>query len=393
MVADDHTARPRQGFMLPRRGRRIRTLSVMVFTIGTFWIASLIFSAKGLPDYESYERIYEIGGLDFAQSSREPLFVAVNQAGKLLGLDYEQFRSAILLVSIGLLSIVLFRVDRWLRYSRLIGNITKPKMHPEILIITPAAFLVFLLEFFQVRLRAGLALSLVSFAFSFYLTEKRPNAVRNLIATATLFLLGYSVHAWTALVLGYFLFAPILYDISFSKLRSLFSAPVSRTLIFCLVLAISFYIVFFVSTQAGARGEHLASPLNRFRLLSISVAPLLLMVWDYFLARRPGKVGRERDNRNASADFDHRVAAVLQRRLSWITFSTVCYLALALALLVLEAAGVVSQSGEAIARVFTLSSVPAIFVILLGPSRYSRIWVFLLLINSLFFVHTLGADF
>src|SRR5437870_10639488 len=91
------------------------TLSLMLLTIGVFWLASLIFSAEGLPDYESYEQIYEIDALNFSLASSEPLFVAIIQAGKFFGLDYEQFRSATLLVSIGLLSISLYRVEKWLK--------------------------------------------------------------------------------------------------------------------------------------------------------------------------------------------------------------------------------------------------------------------------------------
>src|SRR5207245_4062576 len=126
-----------------------------------------------------------------------------------------------------------------------------------------------------------------------------------------------------------------------------------------------------------------------FRLFCISIVPLLLGVFDNFVAPRTGRISGALKTSNALMGFDHRAVAVLQRTLSWITFSTVCYLALAIALLVLYRTGFVGECGEAIVRVFTLSSVPAIFVILLGPSRFSRIWLFLLLSNSLFFVNTL----
>lgn len=392
MTASGHTVRQKQQrITMHGEGGRTSALPLMLLTVGVFWLASLIFSAKGLPDYESYEQIYEIGGLNFALSSTELLFVVIIQASKILGLDYEQFRSAILLISAGLLSISLFRVDRWLKSSNFNGNIAKLKMHPLIIIITSAALLVFLLEFFQVRIRGGLALSLVSFAFSLYLTAKRPNGLKNIIAVPAFLLFAYGIHAFTAIVLGYFLFAPFLYGILFSKLRPSFFAPVLRIIAFSLLMATSFYFVFMVSILSEARGEHLASPLNVFRLFCISIVPLLLMVLDFLLVPRSAKIIGTHKNSNASMGSDRRITAVLRRRLSWITFSTICYLALAFALLVLDSTGFISTSGEAIVRIFTLSSVPAIFVILLGSSKYLRIWLFLLVINSLFFVNTLAT--
>lgn len=373
-------------------GRRASRLPLILLTMGLFLIAGLIFSAENLPDYESYEQIYDIGGINFLLVSKELLFVAFIQFIKYLGLDYEQFRAVILLVSIGILSLSLFQVDRWLRAVNYKSDIAILKMHPLMMIFTSAALLVFLLEFFQVRIRGGLSLSLIALSFSFYLTASRPNALRNIAVTFALFFLAYGIHASTALMLGYLLFAPILYGVFFSRLRRLQPAILSfvlRYVVYCIIVSASFFLVIMVSIQSEERGENVFSPLNGFRLFCISVVPLLLVIFSRFSKPNTGVVKATLNSSNALSFHDYRAVAISRRRLSWITLSTGCYLSLAFALLVLDGAGFITESGEAMVRIFTLSSVPAIFVILLGSNRFSNIWFFLLFSNSLFFVYTL----
>ena len=390
MALAKQPTRQKQNHMLwEGGGRNNYILLVMLFTMGIFWLASFAISIKDLPDYQSYEQIYEIGGLNYLMASTDLGFVAVIQASKILNMDYEQFRSAILLASLTFLSIALILVYRWLRASN--GNVAILKLRPFIMLIASVSLLIFMLEFLLIRIRAGLGLSLVSFAFALYLTAKRPNKPTNLVVTLIFYIFGYSIHGSTAIVLGYLLFLPILYKVLFSRLRPFFSTPILKAIIACVLLAVAFYFVFMVSIQSVERGENVESPLNGIRLLSITVAPLLLAIFDYVWSLKSEKFGYKRMHQTSKRVLDYKVSVAAQRKLSWIAFSTHCYLALAFALLILYTAGFITESGEAIVRVFTLSSVPAIFVILLGSSRYSIIWLFLLLSNALFFLNTLAT--
>ncbi len=388
-----HMRRQHGRLVVPKygHGRHGSILPLMLLTACIFFLGSFAFSAKELPDYEAYERIYEIGGLNFALASTELLFVAVNLAGNIVGFDYEQFRTMVLLMSMAMLSFSLLRVERWLRAGGYNPNFAKLPTYPLIAIFTVAALFVFFLEFFQIRIRAGLALSIMSIAFSVYLTARRRNRFRVVFFTFLLLICGYGAHASTTIILGYFLFFPFLCGFLYLNFRPLIGGLKLKASIFVLVMAASMYLISLVSAQSELRGEQLVSPLNVFRLLCLSIIPIVYIALDYALAKK----------NESRLDLNSRVmglvvgsghGVVASRRLSWIYFSTLCYFSLAAALLVFYVAGFIDEAGEAIVRVFTLNSVSAIFVILLGPSRYLRVWLFLLLSNSLFFLHTLTAS-
>lgn len=379
---EDGPATPAARRLGSRRGQRTApVLWVLLSTMGLFCAASFVAPVSGNPDYEPYQEIYEIGAENFASDA--PLFFAANQAAKLIGLDYDQFREATLLVSLVLLGAAVLRFGRRAGYATW-GEISPGLGVLPLSLIAAVGLSIFLVEFLEVRIRAGLALSVVALAFSLYLSSRRPNSVVNLLAVSILLVGAYAVHASTALVLGYLLFAPAAYELVSSKLRHF-----SHAVWFGLVPAVSFCLVYFASLQSGERGEQLVSPLNAARLAAVSIVPLLLVLWEHFASGRRAQRDGSWD-RSSGAGHASAASAVLQRRLSWTRGATVCYASMAFALLVLYVAGFIGESGEAMVRIFTLSSVPALFV-LLRPSRYWQTWLFLLVSNSLFFVNSLAG--
>jgi len=193
--------------------------------------------------------------------------------------------------------------------------------------------------------------------------------------------ISYGFHSNTTIMLGYLLFMPFLlssYTSSASENSKLSLSFISRCLSYSISILVSFLLILVVSNISEDRGEEMFSPLNEFRFLCISIIPLLLAVYTNITNKKFKDI--------------YSSLRTSQRRLSWIKNATINYISIALALFVMYFSGLVnaSGSGEAIVRIFTLSSVPAIFVILLGSNRYSIVWCYILCSNSLFFMNTLG---
>jgi hypothetical protein len=127
------------------------------------------------------------------------------------------------------------------------------------------------------------------------------------------------------------------------------------------------------------------SSLNVFRLIALSVIPLIIAVLGMF---NGGFIGlRSVSNTQMSGSKSvlvHRTACQL---ITWHYFATFSYISMAFALLFFYVTGVVGQSGEAIVRLFTLSSPLGIFIVLCTTGFYRFFWLFVLLSNSLFFVN------
>lgn len=385
MVALDCTSQNSSKFRFNQRVEvRIRTVPILLVVILIYFISSLVFSAENLPDYASYESSYDIGIYEGVFLS-DPVFVALNKIGKNIGLTYEQFRILILILSLSFLSIALIKVDRWLNKGSRTGFIAKSSAQPLLVFLMVTSVVVFLLEFFSVRIRAGLSLSLVSLAFSFFLTACKRSNIGILAVVAGLIIFGYGVHRYTAITLAYFLFFPYIYG---KISRSLFSGIFSKIIVSIILLIVSFYFLQQV-VEISRTGRHLESPLNIVRLVFISVIPCVLIALGYlsrFLGKMP--MNKYKNISNLTA-FNSQISPLFIDFLSWIDFSKFCYFGLALTLFLFEVAGHSGYAGEALVRVFTLSSVVSIFILVIGSIKYLKFWLFLLLVNSIFFVNTL----
>lgn len=353
--------------------------AAVVLLTGTlvFWVVGQYVSIEVLPDYLPYERIYEIEGANFAESPTERFFTVAIQWSNRLGLSYVQFRSLVLTFSLGLFLWSTLLLDRWVARQRHGRDLRNVSLGTALGVM--AAVLIFFLEFFLVRIRAGLALSLVSFAFALYVTAGRVSAARLLAVVVVLFI-SSGMHGFTTAVLSYFLFAPLIYRTLYTRITLTNARRVDVTLVTIMLIGSSIGIVLLAARWSEMRGEHISSPLNAFRLICIAAVPLAISLSTTIL-RAALALGAEASKAGRPA--------IRSRESSWATFGTLCYLALALALLIADALGATQDSGEAMVRIFTLSSVPAILVFVMQVRKDLLLWLFLLSANSMFFVNTL----
>jgi len=361
---------------------QLQRMFLLTLVLGTL---GFVFSAQGLPDYDSYKRIYNsVSGYYFF--GWEPFFVYLNYLGKYFLLNYDEFRSAILFLSLTNFATALYIFSRKLRGTVL--QCRKQSMFFTILVelIFAFAFTIFFFEFFIIRIRAGLSLSMVFLAFSLFWPGKSKASKPMFLVIAILLCLAFATHLWTASSLVYFIFYPFALSLLYSKGSFARQGYFFRILLFHAVLipaVLAFYVVLKMSVYRNRFSE-----LNVFRLIALSVIPLIIAVFGVFSRRFVGlRSISKRQRSNSNSVLVHRTACQL---MTWHYFATFSYVSMAFALLLFYMAGTVNQAGagEAIVRLFTLSSPLAVFIVLYATRFYRGFWLFVLLSNSLFFVNT-----
>jgi hypothetical protein len=385
-------ARPAPELYSTRRTINLRGDQLMrwaAFAALIFVLLGEFISPSSNPDYTAYEGIYEIDAENFATTSNGYCFTIIVRAAKYLGLDYADFRHCLRFVSIMLFMAALLVIGRWSEDFRGGSTLSFGSSLILALLVVGSVF-VFGVEFFQIRLRAGLSVSLLALAFSLILCRPRRSSFGRLGAGVTLLGLSLGVHTFTGIVLIYLLLWPLVLSIAYNSLQTIITRKVSLASIAVILFASAIAsLVYLCSNSADYRGVDLSSPLNHVRLLAIAIVPSIIvlgllspLIRNVFrFLRRPPQV--------STVKLPESLKRAALRKDSWLYFASVNYLFLALALCVLAPFGLTQNSGEALVRIFTLSSVPAIFVIYLRPSIYTPLWIFLLTLNSLFFVNTL----
>lgn len=374
--------RPLRGGLLVRWAL---LLSLVAVLIGEF-----LYSPVAFPDYESYQGIYNIGGENFATTFNGVVFAKFIELSRATGLDYVAFRHLQRLVSIALLLWALIRIDRWAAVVR--GQAGLPLLGSlGLSVLLGGAVYVFGLEFFQVRIRAGLSISLISCAFALLLTRRGSFPFwRVLLPVGLLTLLAFGVHMFTGIILFYMLMLPMALG-AFVRVLRRHLAPwsmfgISGAIFLSAALA---FLLYLTSNASDIRGADLISPLNRVRLLAVGVIPVLLVGATFMLMSGTIRRFFQAQRRSDGRALGRRQDLTMQRKRAWLFFASLQYFVLSVALLGLDFAGFTGEAGEALVRIFTLGSVPALFVIFLRPTFFSILWIFLLLSNSLFFVNTL----
>lgn len=355
--------------------RLVTILFVMMAVIFTY----IFYDISVLPDYLSYKEIYLNSVYDTDIYDWEPLFVLYNQTLLELDLSYEAYRTVTFFISVILLLISVF-------YSELINkkhNIEKS----AILVIFLIILYFVLVEFFLVRIRAGLAFSVFIFGFVIYLNSSRTKFYLFPV-WLIIYSCSYFIHASTFILMMYFFIVPhcfYLYADGF-KIR-FFNKNLSFNAWFfsftraLLMLTLACAILFKIISGLSIRGEWLYVPLNSVRFFSLSLFPLGF----YFVSIVFNK-------RKFSFSYDRNGGLVRQPDLN--TFIFYNYFFFILALVVFYYAGLLSIAGEAIVRVYTLSSLIAFYFIMKGSKReYYYFWLIVSGSNSTFFIHTLLTEF
>ena len=275
MLSHDHTI-GRGAWTGPGR-RGLRTYQfpsrLLFFIILGFWLSGFAYSAAGLPDYDSYQVIYQ--SLDLGWG---PLFLALNYLGTWLHMDYSEFRQAILLLSLTGFCWALLVFLRNSRISNPVRINRKFFFNIGTILIGSVALPVFLLEFFVIRIRSGLSLAIVSLAFAISFNTRCKAKKSSTLAAIALLALAYGIHGFATATAAYLLFSPLLFAAIYFRKSSIVPGYFFRALALAAILAGSIIVVAVIGVAHEERGANLDSPLNSARLGALSALPVLIFV-------------------------------------------------------------------------------------------------------------------
>ena len=220
-----------------------------------------------------------------------------------------------------------------------------------------ACFSVFFLEYYVIRIRSGLAISAFCFGIFCLVSSRKTSKLFFLLFTVSAFL----IHLQAALVLVMFFYIPLAWHIISNRSRLSYEfyliGVIALTLIFLLLIQNSF----------SMRGEHLFSPLNSFRLFALGIVPLIM----YIFGMSEGKFRDKSKKLSMLQSFPK-------------TFVDL-YLVTCLFLVIFYIFGLTANSGEALVRVYTLASVPAIFSVFSSGNLLSTpVSSYIVVSNALF---------
>ncbi len=327
------------------KGRRGPPLfaSFLVLVAFFLWI-----DPSDLPDYEAYENIYKYSLFDV---DWEIFFVWVNVFFHQIGLSYSDFRGFILIFSSAALWLLLSR----LQSAQLAKSASHRAANSFLMFFILA---VFMLEYFVIRIRSGFAVGLICCAILFLLS---PRILLGRILASVFLVLAFFTHQTTTSILIVFLGIPFVAAMWKGRPRSK-----SRWFILVSVGAVA-YILYMIISSFELRGEHLFSPLNPVRFVMLSIVPLVL----FFFTRNESSITVT--GRGALEEFS--------------SYFVRFYAVLAMGLALLFVTGLTAASGEALARLYVLASVPALLSLRFsGSARRAPISAYLLVINALFFL-------
>ena len=360
------------------------------------FIATLLINEAFLPDYVSYYRIFYNTGTLYDELWRsDPGFYFLNRICNDLGLSYDNFRILARIASITLFCYSLYRLSYKSKNTFITSrsldsySFNKDKKRDFYLEKNTILFsifmlfflLVFLFEFYFVRIRAGLSISIFLFALSFLWGRSYLN-LPSIFGFSILLLLASSIHFTTVMVLVLMIAIPLIFSISTKfSIKSFKFSKKATDRFNVLILGICGFIVLYVSTTLAAlRGEWLFIELNVVRLLSLFVTPYLI----FFAYRLFSKTAfKDSDIHNIGA------ANALRTKEKFYQYCLKGYLLFVLYLPFYYVLGLTENNGEAIVRIYTLSSVIALVILFTLPRKEDRnFWYLLGFTHSAFFINS-----
>ena len=364
-----------------------RVYYIILFALLCFFILHSIVINPALPDFESYRVIYEFGGEGLTWG-QEPIFRGFIMVCHRLGIDYIAFR-----IILKFLSIITFIIALRLVFKRITkeGFIIYKCRADSLLVFLLVFFATYLFafEFYEIRIRAGLAISfsLLSFAL-FILKPGKLKLIYKLCAILAV-IVALGIHTWTSLVLLYILFIPILLAkiYRFIERGILFESHTMFTIfVFAFLILSSLFILYKISTIATlVRGEYLFSSLNPIRFAFLSIFTIL-----YGLFTLPRLTLRIINYHLALPCNDYK--SFNKYNLPFIDkfkiFLFMNYFAFAISLAIFYAFDILDGSGEAIVRVYTLFAPAFLIGTLFRDKIVSTFFLLTMVGNGLFFLNT-----
>ena len=325
----------------------------IVYFLLIFFISFQFINQESFPDYDSYQRIFLSFGFDF-ESEWEPFFILLNFIFNSLGFEYDTFRLFILVSSLFSIYLTLLNIKKIIKFQ------VKSNFLIKLVLLFILSVVFF--EFFIIRIRGGLSSSIFLLGFSYFLIPKKKKI--NFFLGLFLLFLSSQTHFNTFLILSFFILIPYVAN------KLTFNYTITFIYFICSVI-VSFLLLTQLDISVEDRGSNMYSELNFFRFLSISVIPVLV----YFFINFYNLI-----NKSLVVNFSRQIIP--------IRYMTINYISLSLALLFLYPLGYTNYSGEALVRIFTLSSFVFIMIMSIRKIDFWWLWFYLALINSLFFINT-----
>lgn len=368
------------------KNNNMASYKISKWMITSFFLICLIFyiilDHTKLPDYGSYLKIYNSSGLN-TLNNWDPLYIFINLTAKHLNLSYVEFRGVIFCLSICMFFIALNIIYKKEKTKRNNLEIQTPNINAIYYLLVALVLNIFFFEFFFVRIRAGLALSFLTIGYSF-IWPKLYFKLRIFKPLPLIFIfLGAFIHFNTFLTIVYLVFIPLTVLYLYSKFKIL-KKRIFIKYFFLIFLASSILMQYNLLVSFRERGENLFSPLNPIRFIALTIPPILLYSffflkknWNYF--RKEIKYSfLNQDENEESIQFKDVFHYII----------TMNYFISLIILFMFQILGLLNNAGEAIVRVFTLSSIIAIYVIMDSSKPYFYFWLYVLISNSLFFYNT-----
>jgi hypothetical protein len=346
------------------------------YAILFYLIFASIIEHTSLPDYESYFRIYN----ETDSYITDTLFVSlVAFSYDYLKVSYEDFRFYYRFVCVFFLYIGILMIKaELLKYrSKKITYYKNSGLFYTLVFL--AMFIIFLFSIYSVRIRAGGSISffIMFLAFAVRLINKR--TFLNIFLGLTFLIISSLFHFSTAMVLVYFLALPMflayyLDGKDISKKRFLSSIHVR----YFLPILIAVVIVYYIILKSVDRGEHLYTEINSFRLIFVSFIPICIFI---FYRLNTGIFNIKRELSRYSNKYNWCTLSQYMIASNFVFFSCI--------IIVFDMLGFISTAGEAIVRIINLSSVFSIVAYLYAIKTFRTFWLYIISINSLFFLNTL----
>ncbi|MFC2970452.1 hypothetical protein [Acidimangrovimonas pyrenivorans] len=356
------------GYGDARRRHGLLTLLKRLLALIVFTIALSSLEHENLPDYLAYQRMFDT---TYPFGSNYYGFYVVASLSKAAGLGYLGFRSLVLFLGV----LLAYWLVRARRPQETAGKTSRRSARRNGFMLLLLIF-AFVLEFYLIRLRAGL--SIFFFAIVILTWTRKPRGAGRLVALrlAQLTCLSVSavIHLETFVSLFLFVLVPAIWTSRFSTVFR------SNGKVFFVISSLLWAVLFSLVTKDATeiRGAHLNSQLNFVRFLAISPAPILLWLPVWTLFRRPAPNPGIRRRKWRHEYFPYLFA--------------LNYVAAASVLALFYLSGHIVTSGEAIVRIMTLSSLGAIFSISYwGVSARNSVALYITVCNALFFVNTIAG--
>ena len=397
------------------RFNEIQISKLDFFAVCIAWASFLICStfANGLlpdPDFMAYREMYAIGGHGvITQLAGNLRFILTLPMGSIrsyleaswffseliglchqLGFGYMGFRLAANITSTAVF-IAALRI--------LVVNARKEYRETILRQINPAASFYFIFfaawllayDFFGIRIRAGLAIPFSVLSLALFIKGKSTGKLRYYIYSILAAFVSLNLHAFSAMILLYFLFLPLPF-IALGRILREKNFPEGRyyALAAAVLVFLSLIILYLISLVAGyIRGENNVSHLNSARFAFYFYLPVLYVILNLSRLRLYGRraAGRLTGNQASGGAYSlsffecYNILVLLN------------YLCFAVSMAAFYFSGLLIGAGEAITRIYELFTPVFLVCILLYRDKIVyRFFCLMIIGQEFFFINALSGN-